>query len=69
MFERHFKNEDSIKALIVDGHKRGVCDSNGGSAKVTDATGRQMYIAKPKFSPSSAVSVYVCRDGVMVPRE
>jgi len=27
--ERHFKNEDAIKAKIVDGYRRGVCDSSG----------------------------------------
>jgi len=27
--ERHFKNEDDIKAKIVEGYKRGVCDKNG----------------------------------------
>ena len=26
---RHFKNEDKIKDMIVDGRKRGVCDKNG----------------------------------------
>ena len=27
---RNFKNEDKIKAAIVDGRARGVCDRNGG---------------------------------------
>lgn len=27
--ERHFKNEDNIKDKIVNGYRRGVCDSNG----------------------------------------
>lgn len=27
--ERHFKNEDGIKEKIVNGYKRGVCDSDG----------------------------------------
>ena len=69
MFERHFKNEDSIKAKIVAGHRNGVCDKNGSSIKVTDAAGRQIYIPKPRFRPSSAVKVYVYREGIMVPKE
>jgi hypothetical protein len=28
--ERTFKNEEKIKAAIVDAHARGVCDRNGG---------------------------------------
>ena len=27
--ERHFKNEDCIKNKIVNGYRRGVCDSDG----------------------------------------
>ena len=27
--ERHFKNEDVLKEKIVNGYRRGVCDSNG----------------------------------------
>ena len=27
--ERHFKNEDYIKDKIVNGYRRGVCDSDG----------------------------------------
>ncbi len=58
--ERHYKNEDGIKALIVEGHKRGICDSNGASVKVG---GR--FIAKPRC-PSSMVETYVYRKGKMV---
>ena len=31
--ERHFENEDDIKNKIVDGYRRGVCDSNGKTLK------------------------------------
>lgn len=61
MFERHFKNEDNIKALIVSGHRRGVCDINGGSVKKGG-----VFIAKPRFTPSSVAKTYVYREGKMV---
>lgn len=64
--EKHFKNEDGIKSKIVEAHRRGVCDRNGKSIKVTDAIGGQRVIAKPRFSPSSVVKTYVCRDGKVV---
>ena len=67
--ERHFKNEDCIKEKIVTGRRNGVCDSNGASVKVTDAFGNKVYIAKPRFRPSSAVKTYVCRQGKMVLKE
>lgn len=63
---RHFKNEDGIKAKIVEGHKRGICDRNGNSVKAMDSAGRQGFIAKPRFCSSSAVRVYVYREGKMV---
>lgn len=63
---RHFKNEDCIKDLIVRTHRRGVCDRNGNSIKVTDAIGGKRVIAKPRFSPSSVVKTYVYRDGKVV---
>lgn len=64
--ERHYKNEDSIKAQIFDGHRRGVCDSDGKSIKVINAAGQRVFVAKSRFYPSSAVKVYVYRDGKMV---
>lgn len=63
--EKHFKNEDCIKDLIVRTHRRGVCDRNGKSIKVTDASGKRV-IAKPRFSPSSVVKTYIYRDGKVV---
>lgn len=63
--ERHFKNEDNIKTKIVDGYKRGVCDSNGRSIKVTNAAGQRVFIAKPRFHlGSSVVKRYVYRRNV-----
>lgn len=64
--ERHFKNEDVIKAKIVDGCKRGVCDRNGVSIKTTNMIGQKVFVAKPRFHPSSVVKVYVLRNGKMV---
>ena len=64
--ERHFKNEDVIKEKIVDGYRRGVCDSDGRSVKVINAVGQQVVVKKPRFSSSSAVKVYVFREGKMV---
>lgn len=57
----YFKNEDGIKALIVDGHRRGVCDSNGASIKRNG-----VFVAKPRFGSSSVAKTYVCRNGEMV---
>jgi len=54
------KNEDKIKALIVDGHRRGICDSNGASIKV-----KGRFIAKPKHF-SSLVETYIYREGKLV---
>jgi len=58
--ERHYKNEDAIKSLIVTGHRNGICDSNGASVKVDGG-----YIAKPILF-SSSVKTYVYRKGKMV---
>ena len=58
-------NEDNIKAMIVDGHKRGVCDTDGVSAKVTNTAGKRVFIAKPRIF-SSAAKTYVYRNGEMV---
>lgn len=58
---RHFRNEDGIKALIVAGHRRGVCDGNGASIKKNG-----VFIAKPRFGLSSAVKTYVYRKGKKV---
>lgn len=59
--ERHYKNEDGIKEMIVDGHRRGVCDSYGRSMK--KASGE--IIAKPR-PRSSVAKVYVYKEGKMV---
>ena len=64
--ERHFKNEDVIKEKIVNGYRRGVCDSDGRSIKVTNAAGQRVAVAKPRFHPSSVAQVYVYREGKMV---
>ena len=50
-----FKNEEDIKAKIVECHKRGVCDSSGRSIKVTNSAGKKVFIAKPRFNLSSSV--------------
>lgn len=63
---RHFKNEDVIKDKIVNGYRRGVCDSSGRSVKVTNSAGHRVFIAKPRFSSSSVVKTYVHRNGKMV---
>ena len=55
-----FKNEEDIKAKIVEGHKRGVCDGNGASIKTKSG-----FIAKPMSFPSVA-KTYVYREGRMV---
>ncbi len=62
--ERHFKNEDDIKTMIVNGHRRGVCDRNGSSVRV-NINGRKGFIAKPR-QYSSAAKTYVYREGKMV---
>lgn len=59
-----FKNEDKIKAMIVSGHERGVCDKNGASIRTEG--GR--FIAKP-MAMSSVAKTYVCRNGKMVLKE
>ena len=56
----YFKNEDGIKALIVAGHERGVCDSNGASVKKDG-----VFVAKP-MAMSSVARTYVYRNGKMV---
>ncbi len=61
-----FKNEEDIKAKIVECHNRGVCDSSGRSIKVTNSAGKKVFIAKPKLSSSSVVKTYVHRNGKMV---
>lgn len=61
-----FKNEDNIKDKIVECHKRGTCDSSGRSVKVTNSSGRKVFIAKPRFGLSSVVKTYVYRKGRMV---
>lgn len=60
--ERHFKNEDVIKEKIVDGYRRGVCDSSGRSVKM----GNGVFVAKPRLGSSSVVKTYVYREGKMV---
>lgn len=64
--ERHFKNEDDIKAKIYAGHRRGICDSNGKSIRRMNTGGQRVFIAKPRFHPSSVVKVYVYKEGKMV---
>ena len=61
-----FKNEEDIKAKIVECHKRGVCDSSGRSIKVMNSAGKKVYVAKPRFNSSSVVKTYVHRNGKMV---
>lgn len=61
-----FKNEENIKDMIVDCHRRGVCDSNGASVKVTNSIGQRVFIAKPRFGLSSVVKRYIYRKGKMV---
>lgn len=61
-----FKNEEDIKDKIVECHKRGICDSSGRSVKVTNAAGKKVFIAKPRFSLSSVVKTYVYKNGRMV---
>ncbi len=56
--ERHFKNEDGIKAKIAEGHRRGVCDSDGKSVPVFDINGKKAYIAKPRNMSSSVTKRY-----------
>lgn len=65
--ERHFKNEDSIKQKIVDGHRQGVCDKDGRTDFILDASGRRGAIAKRRpLLPGSVVKTYVLRNGEMV---
>ena len=54
------KNEETIKRMIVAGHRRGICDSNGASIKRGG-----VFIAKPRHS-SSVDKTYVYRNGKMV---
>ena len=61
-----FKNEENVKSMIVDAHKRGVCDSSGRSIKVKNSAGNRVSIAKPRFNLSSVVKTYVYRKGRMV---
>ena len=62
MFEKHRKNEDVIKDLIVRGHKNGTCDRDGKSVrKIID--GHRVFSAKPRILSSQT---YICRDGKMV---
>lgn len=63
-----FKNEEAIKAKIVECHKQGICDSDGNSIKVTNAAGRQVFIAKPRLG-RSGVKVYVYKDGKRILKE
>lgn len=56
-----FRNEEDIKAKIVEGHRRGICDSSGASIK----TEAGVFVAKP-MSLSSAAKTYVYREGRMV---
>ena len=55
-----FKSEDKIKALIVNGHRRGVCDRNGASIKING-----VFVAKPRLF-SSVAKTYVYREGKKV---
>ena len=46
--ERHFKNEDDIKEKIVDGYRRGVCDSDGNTT-MTGSRGCFMSPTNEKY--------------------
>lgn len=61
-----FKNEENIKAKIVECHRRGVCDSRGRSIKVTNCAGQKVYVARPRLGSSSVVKTYVYKNGIMV---
>ena len=60
-----FKNEENIKDMIAECHKRGVCDSDGNSVSTVDSAGKKVSTAKPK-PLSSVVKTYVYRKGRMV---
>ncbi|KKL98961.1 hypothetical protein LCGC14_1819210 [marine sediment metagenome] len=53
------KNEEMIKDMIVDAHRRGACDINGKSIKSED--GRM--IAMPRIGSGKT---YIFKDGEMV---
>lgn len=57
--ERHFKNEDNIKAKIVAGHRLGVCDSDGRSVRKMNTGGRRVFVAKSRFHQTSVTKKYV----------
>lgn len=58
-----FKNEETIKEMIVDGKRRGVCDGEGDS--IHDSFGR----AKAKTHNLGCAAVtYIYRNGKMVKR-
>ena len=63
-----FKNEEPLKQKIVDGHRRGVCDSDGNTTFKNDAHGNRIATAKPTFGayPCSARKTFVLRNGEMV---
>ncbi len=43
--ERHYKNEDKIKDMIVDGHSRGVCNKHGGPLPVFES----VFVANEQY--------------------
>jgi len=63
--ERHFKNEDDIKAKIFEAHRRGVCDSNGKSIRRMNTGGKRVFVTRPRHV-SSVTKTYVYRNGKMV---
>lgn len=67
--EKHFKNEDAIKDKIVECHRRGICDSNGNSIKITNCAGQKVFVAKPRFGSSSVIKTYVYKNGKVVLKE
>jgi hypothetical protein len=64
-------NTKDIKAKIVDGHRRGVCNRAGETVFKTDCCGKRRAVAKPTlgFHSTSAVKTYVLRNGKMVLKE
>ena len=51
--EKHYKNEDVIKDMIVQSHKNGTCDRNGVSVR-KDIDGQRVFMAKPRSFSSAA---------------
>ena len=56
------QNEEHIKQAIVDGHRRGICDSEGNSVLRGDIS-----VAKPRnLGPTAKTYVYDKKTGKMV---